>query len=457
MMERGKQFRKDIGTVVRAVVFCLLGIQIVLGVLWSCINLAEIPLFGETAELEEISRTFYFDGYSGVLYPVLIRLAGVFESFLPLKYCVILYLLQLLVAFIVYRDFQKKVFGIDDNKKNTLFALYAMTVPTVLQCHMAVLPYSLASSVFLWMVSHVICLWREKDFLAKRLICICGGWMISAALIPDYAWIGAVTVVIGFLGYMVQHRKFAVKLVIAMIFTALSIGVFQNMFLKDNPEKIQRTVGAAMVSRVVWPDFLTYDYFWSPEIRAVWDDNGMLGLAYAPEKVIYEFGPVMEQTYGKEFANDTYWSMAKIAFSVGTRKIVGEIGVDFASYICPPATMYFQLKGIGCSFTGWNYGRMTDYTPELAKAYVTFSLKSWFCIGLLSILYWIFFREKKLQPEKMEKGEKKWQFIFLMLISLLINIWYVMSKGHMQDYRYAIVISVLWALGFARCLSSNKG
>lgn len=455
-MEKGKQFRKDTGTFVQTMVFLLMGIQIVFGVLWACKNMVQIPLFVETAEMEEISRTFRFDGYSGVLYPILICFARLFENFLPVKYCLILYLVQLVAAFMGYSFFLQKVIAVSDKKKRYFFALYAMTVPTIMQCHVAVLPYSLTSTVLLWTVTNVICLWKEKDDFAKRLTCICGGWLISAALIPDYAWIGALVVAVGFLAYMIMQRKFAVKLVIAMVFTALSIGVLQNSFLEENSEKIQRTVGAAMVSRMVWPNFMTYNFFWSHEVRCIWDINGMAGLSYAPEKVIYEFGPVMEQTYGKEFANETYWNMAKIALSVGTKEILEEIGGDFVSYICPPATMYFQVQGKGVSFTGWNYGRMSDYTPGLTKYYVTFALKSWFCIGILSIIYWLCLRDKKTLSEKAKRVEKRWRVGYLVLTGLIINVWYVMSKGHMLDYKYVIVISLLWALGFAGCISGKK-
>ncbi len=452
MMNKGKKVRKDMGIMIRTVAFLLMGIQIVLGLLWACCNLTEIPLFIETKELEEISKTFLFDSYSGVVYPILIWVASLFERFLTIKYCVVVYVVQIAVAFAAYQDFQKKVLKIESRQKRSFFSLFVMTVPTVLQCHMAVVPYSLVSSCFVWMLSCIIYMWREKEASAGSLLCVCGGWLLCAALIPDYAWIGGVTAVAGFVAYMVQHRRFAVKLVLALVFTTLSLGAFSNMLLRDNPNKIQRSVGAAMVSRCVWPYFLDFSFFWSYRIGELWDSNGLVGLSVLPEKVIYEFGPTMDRTYGKELANYVYWDSVRVALETATKDIVEEMGTDFLAYSAPTAAMYFQLEGKGCSYTGWNYGRMTDYTPRLTRTYVTISLQGWFVIGILSVVYWALCGKKPKKDKCVGTG-KRWQIGLLTGTGLLINVWYVMSKGHMPDYKYVIVISILWAMAFADGLS----
>lgn len=450
MMSEKKWCGKDIWTLTKTVIFLLMGMQIVFGLCFAACNLFVIPRFAETGELEEISRTFRFDAYSGVCYPVLIRMAGWIERIFSVKYCVVLYLVQIIVSIVVYMDFEKKVFRRENRKRNLFFALYVTTIPTVLQCHMSVLAYSLTASVFVWMLSNVICLLREKEICPKRLICICAGWIMSAALLPDYAWIGALVLVLGSVCYTIHHRKAAIRLVIAVVFSTLSIGVFQNMFLVENPEKIQPTAGAAMLTRFVWPDFSTYSFFWNAEVKEQWG-SGMEGLTYGPEKVIYEFGPVMEQNYGKEFSDETYWDMTKISLRLGTRKIVEEIGTEITAYLCPPMAMFFQLRGEGCSYTGWNYGRMIEHTPRLAKVYVSFSLKSWFVVAGVAFVVWLSGIKKQVITKK-EKNVSKWETAFFVMTAFIINLWYVMSKGHMSDYKYVIVISVLWGLGLVKIL-----
>jgi len=451
MKSERKWCGKDIWIVAKTVVFLLMGVQIVFGLCFSICNLFAIPLFEETKELKEISETFRFDAYSGVCYPVLIRMAGLLENIFSVKYCAVLYLVQMVVAIAAYMDFEKKVFLRENEKRNLFFALYVMTIPTVLQCHFSVLPYSLASSVFVWMLSNVICLLREEEAYGKRLICICAGWIVSAMLIPDYAWIGAFVLVVGSAGYMIRHRKPAIRLVIAVVFSTLCIGVFQNMFFVENSEKIQPTAGAAMVTRFVWPDFSTYSFFWNAEVKELWAHSGMEGLTYGPEKVIYEFGPVIEQKYGKEFANEAYWDMAKISLRLGTGKIVKEIGTEIAAYICPPMAMYFQLQGEGCSYTGWNYGRLIESTPRLAKAYVAFSLKSLFVVVGIAFIMWLSGIKRRWCDRK-EQSKNRCETAFVTVTALFINLWYVMSKGHMSDYKYVIVISVLWGLWLVKIL-----
>ena len=46
--------------------------------------------------------------------------------------------------------------------------------------------------------------------------------------------------------------------------------------------------------------------------------------------------------------------------------------------------------------------------------------------------------------------------ILCLFAGLVINIYYVMTSGHMQDYKKVLVISALWAFGVIAVLNQTE-
>ncbi|MBQ9140419.1 MAG: hypothetical protein IJX63_01315 [Lachnospiraceae bacterium] len=435
--------------ILQSIIYMLMGLQIAFGTAWILCNLGEVPRFEESRELLAMSETLVIDEYTGIMYPVCLRLAMTLEHLIGFPGCAVLYILQLAAAYLAYGCFLKHVVFYGQEMKRRLrnkvcfYAGFAMTIPTVVQVHMALLPYSLASSTFIVLLAKTSLLWRREYTLHwKKGLEIGGLWVLSAQLCPAYAWIAGVAVGISFLRYLMLHKQSFIKLTAVCLAAVLCVNVLNSVFQTEGSlGKIQSSVGAVMIARFVWPNFLSYKYFWGPEVTGIWDYAGLAELSTYPEKVIYEFGPRLEECVGKEAANQIYWEMSLDALKLGTKSIVLTLLTDFAAYVCPPLTMLVQLQGTGVSYTGWNYGRMKDYAPELTRYYVEYALGAWGCIVGLCLVQSILSRGRKRNSAR--KGN--YIGVYFCLVSLFINLWYIMNNGHMQDYKRLIVNSVLWA------------
>lgn len=436
--------KAEVKKLIQSIIYILMGLQVLLGGLWICSSLGGVSRFEESTELLAMSKTLCIDEYTGILYPLCIRAFITLGEWVKLSGCAFVYVLQLVVACLAYQYFLKRVVGCS-GKKGWFFALFIVTIPTIAQCHVAVLPYSLVSSVFVLLLTELVELWRDEAKLRlKQMLRIGIWWVVSALICPDYSWLSGIAVVISALRYLLLHKKTAWQLLALCLAGVLCIGTIEALVQKDGAMgKIQRFVGSAMVLRCVWPNFGTFQYFWGEEVTALWNSRELANLAMYPEKVIYEFGPVLEQTYGKERAEEIYLEMSKTAISLDTKNIVLNMAREGAAYVCPPLTMLLQLKGVGVSYTGWNYGRMKDYAPELTGYYVNYALYTWVCVfGLSVVLWWL---NRNTGQEGRVCKQKMWTGGFIGTVSLVINLWYVMCSGNMQDYKKVIVNSVLCA------------
>ena len=76
----------------------LMAIQICFGFAWMVVNLANIPIFGDSTEYFNLSQTLMVDEYRPLLYPLLIRIAVKMANHLPLAYQTLAYIGQTLLC-----------------------------------------------------------------------------------------------------------------------------------------------------------------------------------------------------------------------------------------------------------------------------------------------------------------------------------------------------------------------
>lgn len=457
----------EIKKLISDIVYILMGLQIVLGSIWLFCNLQEVPRFEESTELISLSKSLGVDEYAGILYPLCIRGALELGRLTGLSGCSLLYLLQLGAAYWAVVCLLKQV--VPDSKKRVwFFAGFVVTIPTVLQCVAAVLPYTFATAFFLLLLAEGITLWKGvgTELTQGRLFRMAVYWILAAWSCPAYVWFGAGAV--GVIAVRAALRLktckvFRVRLGILCVAVALCFNAVKLLpAAQEDTPKIQNTIGAAMLRRVVWPNFAGFCDFWQGEVLDTFDGTQLLEISNYPEQVIYVFGPVLEEKYGKEKANEIYWDMSKAAFSLNTKQVLTNMLKDAAAYVCPQLTMLLQLQGIGVSYTGWNYGRMKDYTPVLTRYYVNCALNAWLVLMPLVLVYWSIGRPKKkaskaawAKRREARQSQKAGGYLFIM--SLLINLWYVMSSGGMQDYKKLTVNSILCAVWLVYLMCAGSG
>lgn len=445
--------KKHLKEIIVITIYILMGIQIALGMLWGITNLGKVPVFQESKELIDMSRTLVADEYTGYAYPLLIRGVSMAAGWFRLPMCGILYVIQLFAAYhcyesflrlVVFREQGNKLLG---RKRMSFYIAFIMTVPMILQVHLAVLPYSLASSLFVALLAKIadVCLREEGERKNDGIQIICL-WIGSSMICLDYLWLSGAAVVSGVIWYAVTHKKVAGRMVLAVLISVLSINGLNTVLLTPGSSgKIQKSVEGVLLRSVVWPKFLELSFFWEPQVREVWDSHELMQICVSPEKVTYEFGPVMDRVLGKEEANRIYADMIKKTLKIDTANVLLGLGQDGVAYLCPPISVKIQLQGIGDSYTGWNYGRMKDYTPRITKYYVEYALNAWMYFMVAAGVLWLLsLFPKEWQPEA-KKRKRRRVSAYCTVVILTIDIWYVLTCGNIQDYLRVPAITTLWA------------
>lgn len=419
-------------------------VQIGLGLIWLCVNLFSMQEFSEAAEYIEVSRGFVLDEYIGILYPMLLFLLRF--CFGEKLYLLVLYLLQAAVAFFCSCIFLHAIRG-DEGKvfagKNVFGALYLLTIPFVMQLHLAVLPLSLLSSLFLLLLGFGFKLCHGKTGKkTKLLIGICILWAIMSLLMPDYIWLGVLPLVwvVGLSfkkRWAGKEKKFLLIGMVMALLVVISVNALTQQ--PGSRGKIQRTLGAAMVSRLAWPCLESNYFFWPEEVKTVMSQLQAREIDQYADNVKLVMGPLFEEAFGKEQANKYYWKMALRCVSDRTKEILPRIGEDFVSYLFTPFAVCYQLSGGGTSYSGWNYDRMWAQAKELTGVYVNYGLYSFF-VGMAIVLIGALLKviDRKRLPA--------WNdgVCLCAACALFQSIWYTMSGTYMMDYKNVPVVMMLW-------------
>ncbi len=440
---------------IERVIFLLAGVQVLLGLVWIAGNITYVPGFSESGLYLQASRDFVVDEYMGILYPLLIRMASVAGN----RFCVVLYLVQLSVAFVAYNYFIANVFGgrLAQRKwVRYLLAAYVVTFPVILQVHMCVLPYSLASSMLVILLAKLRKLLMETGSMSARTVVSIGVfWSIGALLLPDYGMMAGIVTAVGFVicGWK-RKRRWRVLLLTAFVTITC---VSTTLALTQTPGslgRIQKSMGATMLSRLAWPYMERNSFFWGEEVKVVFSADDLRGLSLYPERILYEFGPRLEAEIGKERANAMYWEMAVDSFGIGKKEALTAIGRDLLQNISGPAGVQLQWQGIGVSYAGWNYARMAEHVPILTKHYVRFTSYSYDFMLLLAVVVWW------MQRKRYRDLSDRTYLGLVILAVLVVTFWYTMICNGMQDYMKVIPTNILWCMipvwGCMQCMKYAK-
>lgn len=435
---------------IRNIWILLAGIQVCLGLIWVFCNITKVPYFAESRLYLQASKDLIIDEYMGIMYPLFIRVVSLFGS----AWNEIIYLFQLGLAFYAYYTLLRNLFGHfgtqDCRKIMYLPAAYVLTFPVILQCHMSILPYSVASSLLILTLAQLISLLTKEGPMSKACIISIGVlWGVATLILPDYGVIIGIPVLVGFVmyGWKRAHR-WKVLLLTLFVTIACMGGVLTLTQTPGSLGRIQKTMGATMLSRFAWPYIERNGFFWSDEVKEVFSATDLVQFSLYPERIMHEFGPRLETAVGKEQANILYWKMAKDSFMIGKKDALLAIGRDVLVNITGPVGIQIQWLGKGISYAGWNYGRLVEYVPALTGYYVRFANYSFdFMLFMMLII--------GLLCKEWGKVTKKKAYGLLLLTVGIMTLWYTMTGNGMQDYLKVVPINVIWCMlpvwGYTMC------
>lgn len=396
-------------------------VQIVLGLGWMFRNFIEIQQFGRP---------------EGFLYPLLLKVFG--------KIPRLLYLLQLGLAGVAGYMLLKPI-GSAGRLRRIWYVLAFMTLPMAMQCHLALLPYSFVSSLFLLELS---CLRQATEFengLDLRALAAAGAcWVGLALLLPEYSWLGlvplALTVVVRPALLRGNLRRLALCVVLIAAFGGIVAGIGS---LTKTAKGSERTFWFNMASRMSWPTVWLDSEGWSQDLREIaldvcWEAG------YAPDNMEKVLKPVIETAVGQEKAQEYYREIALHSWNGRKVRIVRQICWDMLIYGAPQAVLQLQLTGVGYdSFSGRNYEIMFMSSPRLTKYYVSYSCWWFFCSMGLTVLLWVMRHVK----EGFRFSFGKAAFPIAAIVSLgAVVLYYTMRGAGIADYKQTVAAAGMWSL-----------
>lgn len=450
--------------VCKAVLFIGFAVQIVLGICWMVMNFPNLPRFGESALYVEISKTLICDEYEGILYPVLILMARGIEELFRIPYYCILYLFQMGLAYLAGYQFLKAV-GVKEKMPLIGGSMALLTFPMAMQCHLAVLPDSLAASFLLLELSFGLqILLKGQSLRAGEFVKVLAFWLLTGLTQPEYLYLGGIPVAVlfvyGFIkGWKNQKKKILYNGILILAFAGMITGVESLTQIEGYYGRTHQSMGLAMAGRCGWP-YVYQDYEnWPAEVKEYLTWEEALHIDYYADNMERILGRTLEKAVGVERAGELLWEIGEIGWQHHKNAIVHDAAWDVAGYMFSPMVVLRQFTGkVYDSYSGRNYDIMRMNTPQLTEYYFDYGCR-WFTVGLaVAALLWLVtvFREKR----SFWNAGKIVALLGWMFTVAGVALYYCLRGAGMMDYKKSVAVTLLWIVWMLaagdRSVNSNR-
>lgn len=412
-------------------------VQIILGLIWMSLNFIEVQQYGRP---------------EGFLYPLLLRVFGN----VPQLLCLLQLGLAGAAGYMLVRPI------CSEGRLKCIWCVLAfVSLPMAMQCHLALLPHSFVSSLFLLELG---CLRRAMecgDGLDLRAMTGAGAcWAGLVLLLPEYRWLGLLPIA---LAVAVRLKRLCGSLR-RLILCALLIAAFSGIVagigsLTKTEGDYERTFWFAMASRMSWPTIWQDSNGWSQDLRELamdvcWETS------YVPDNMDKVLKPVIEEAVGQAKAQEYYRQIALLAWNHRKTRIARQISWDVLIHGVPQAVLQFQLRGVGYdSCSGRNYEIILMNSPRLAKYYVSYSCWWFFWSMGLAVLLW----GARCMAQGLKSAFLKTAFPIVTAVSLAaVVFFYTMQGAGMADYKQTIAaagmwpLMALWGIGKGKCFEGEN-
>lgn len=418
-----KKAAGHISVILRGILFIGFSIQIVLGLIWMCFNFAHLQEFEQA---------------SGILYRGLRRLTG--------GHYRILYVLQLGAGYYAAHRFLQRLYPVR-RCWNIWGSLALLTFPMAMQCHLAVSPYSLVSSLVLLELSASLDVVRKKeDGIVREFVR--GGffWLLLALLLPEYFILGAVPLALALLFRLPvlvrQLYRLGLTLAVLAAFGGMIAGI--NTLAGETEYLSGReTIAFSLFDRMAWPTLWPDSADWPEEVRAVVGDDAWTTSQY-PDNMQSILRPIMQESFDDAQAVKYYLEMAAYSWKRHTPLIIRQIGGDALGYVVTPLILPMQLRGEAyASYSGRNYEYMFIQTPVLTKYYMNYSC--WWFGGMLALTVLL----TLIRWAGHSRGISRQGIMMIVLCLLWAGITaalYTLRGAGVMDYKCTVAVNLLWLI-----------
>ncbi len=289
--------KTTVKTTAKYLFYFLTAVQVILGLIWVINNFTHVYMWPETAEYLDIADKYVIDEYTGLFYPILVKVL----------YYIPLYILQIVLAIVSAYLFLRK--GIKLDKCNAIFGCaYIVSFPALLQFHLSIRPESLRLSVTL--------------------------------------------LVITFLTY--KKRSIKRYAIVALMLIVLFVSQ-KTLAEPGSRGRIQRTFWSQAFMRVCTEYYSQSFMAWDERTLDTYEIDEALEIIKKSDNMMYEIGPTMDTKWGFEAANESYEFITKKCFSMRTKDVCLNICTDLGQSIILPFGFLTELKGNAGTQTGRNY------------------------------------------------------------------------------------------------------
>ena len=416
-----KKAVRSLCTLLKGILFIGFSIQIIFGLVWMCFNFMEVQAFG-TPE--------------GFIYPLFLRVFGNVPQ--------ILYLLQLVFAYFAGDRLLRPVLK-GKAFERSWYVLAVLTLPTAMQCHMALLPYSFVESFLFLEVSCCLDFVCDKDDVKTGRLAAGGVcWLALSFLLPEYGWLGGIPLLLVVLFRLPMFKK----RLRPMTYCVLVIAAFGGMIagvdsLTGKADGSGGSFWFSMASRTTWPTVWNDFRVWPEEIIVAVEPL-IQETTFAPGNMERLIKPAIEVAVGKERTEAYYREMARIAWHIHGPVIIRQIGWDALVYVLPQVMLPLQLEGEGYdSCSGRNYDIMLGKHPLITRHYMDYSC--WWFMAAFGITAFMSIAWLIAGEGSFEKGAFRFLFVCA-LYAGAVTVFYVMRGAGLSDYKCTLAVSAVWTV-----------
>lgn len=428
-----RRVARHLSAIAGRVLFIGFSVQIAFGLVWMLCN------FG-------VRQNFAPSG-TGILYPVLLWLTP--------HYC-ILYLLQAVVALWTGYFFLKTI---HPNFFWNIWGSFAIfTVPMGMQCHLALLPDSLISSLVLM---ECALFWRAAvgqkreqgaenkpmPMMENRTILFAGMamcWLLLALLDEMYFYFGGILPLVLLLVTVCGRERFRIVPLILLFgaFAGLIFGLYDLAKTTGRYEKKQKRVAEMLFDRFVWSTILKDWGEWPQPLEDLVQGQILMNTSYYADGLARDLEPALSPVLSQEEMDALFTELAQEAWKLYPKRILRECGWDLAGYVFSPTIAGLMLHGRGCvSYCLRNYDIMGRKAPKLTRYYVDYACW-WFSVAFfLAVLLEVF---TVLAAKKLPSGRKLGCLAAFAAACGCPVLWYVMQGAGIMDYKRTVFITGLW-------------
>lgn len=411
--------------IIKGILFIGFGIQIILGIVWMCFNftrLQEFPVSG------------------GPLYQGIRTLSG--NAF------VLFYGLQLALAGAAGYAFTGRCHG-----GNRFFRIWGslclLTLPMAMQCHLAISPYSLSSSLFLLELCFAVKVIRGEGGTLSEVAKECACWMALTLILPEYFLLGLfpvlLTVLLKLPALLKNLRCLGGIVLLTAAFGGMIAGIQELSGMEERPFS-RENIALCLFSRTGWPTI------WH-DAMVHWEDDEIPGVSVRmlqdmsnrAEDFRKVLKPLAEEAFTEDEAVAFFLKKASVGWALRPRQVIKQCGWDALCYGFSPICLPAQLTGWGgASYSGRNYELMLQRTPRLTGAFVRYGCW-WFTAALpLSVLAAL--AGRLAGDRNASVGERREIWSLCMLSAAALAAVYTMRGAGMMDYKCTIAAVLLWVV-----------